>query len=516
MPLDPNIPLSVRGPELRDPFTTMGSIFQLRAQQENAAALREQRLAMADHRRLQMEADRRKLADDAARRNAFSGPRLTRETVVQRLQQSGAAHLVPDVLKDFDEIDKRAVDLRTARAGALEKEQSYLAGLAASVARRGYDPTAFEVVLQHAEDMFEDYRPMAAQIREQIKAGGPDAIKQIVDGIIAQNPQQASEARQADEWGAKRPGVVAKSAFDVRQEAAGRLAAAGTREAYEAIWDELPAGIAKAFPPPEAFDPKSTPNQVRAVGMTPDQQRSAEQRAEELRGQAAGRAETARHNRATEANQLKQTEPLEAIIENGESVLVPRSQAVGKKPATTRERPTEDERKSAGFYAQMRDAIATLDALEDQLSERELYQIQSMPQEGLIGLMNRGKLSTAAQRYVRAFEQFTEARLRPVSGAAISDSEFARDRRTYARQYSETPELNADRRRAREIQLQSLRERAGIAMPKTSAAPDATAGGSDTVPEDVSAALTGRPDGRYTGKDGSVWIVEGGHIRKGT
>lgn len=162
-------------------------------------------------------------------------------------------------------------------------------------------------------------------------------------------------------------------------------------------------------------------------------------------------------------------EPLEAVVgPDGKSVLVPRSQARGMTPATNREKPTEDERKSAGFYKQMRDAITTLDALEDQLSEKELYQIQSLPQEGLVGLMNRGELSDGAKRYVRAFEQFTEARLRPVSGAAISDSEFARDRRTYAKQFKETADLNADRRRAREIALESLRQRAGVLTPTLS------------------------------------------------
>ena len=175
-------------------------------------------------------------------------------------------------------------------------------------------------------------------------------------------------------------------------------------------------------------------------------------------------------------------EPLEAIIgDDGKSVLVPRSQAIGKTPATNRERTTEDERKSVGFFSQMRDAIATIDLLEDQLTDKEIFQIQSLPQEGLIGLANRGELSEPAKRYLRAFEQFTESRLRPVSGAAISDAEYARDRRTYAKQFKETPALNADRKRAREIQLQTLRSRAGVAMPKD----DATGAGPKADPAGI-------------------------------
>ncbi len=150
----------------------------------------------------------------------------------------------------------------------------------------------------------------------------------------------------------------------------------------------------------------------------------------------------------------------------------------GDTPANARVKATEDERKTAGFYGQMSDAIAILNELEPSLAQQELYQIQTLPQEGLVGMANRGELSEAAKRYLRAFEQFTEARLRPVSGAAINDAEYARDRRTYAKQYAETPKLAADRRSARERALDSLRKRAGAAIEaKPTGSPSAAADG---------------------------------------
>lgn len=151
----------------------------------------------------------------------------------------------------------------------------------------------------------------------------------------------------------------------------------------------------------------------------------------------------------------------------------------GDKPQNARVKATEDERKSAGWYGQMSDAIATMDEVEASLTPDELYQIQTLPQEGLIGMANRGKLSENAKRYLRAFEQFTEARLRSVSGAAISAGEYAGDRRTYAKQYSETPNLSKDRTRARGKALDTLKKRAGVALDDggdTSAAPPAPAG----------------------------------------
>lgn len=231
------------------------------------------------------------------------------------------------------------------------------------------------------------------------------------------------------------------------------------------------------------------PSQFDVLQMTPQQERQAQldtaARAREAQTaldreadntrQSARDAESKRHNQALEraANARPQTaEPLEAVIgPDGLPTLVPRSQARGMRPATSREQPTEDERKSAGFFKQMNEAMATMDAVEDQLTERDLYQIQSVPQEELIGLINRGEMSEAAKRYLRAFEQFTEARMRPVSGAAISDSEFARDRRTYARQYGETPTLAQERKAARSSARDSLRTRGGRAIPKDEAKP---------------------------------------------
>lgn len=134
-------------------------------------------------------------------------------------------------------------------------------------------------------------------------------------------------------------------------------------------------------------------------------------------------------------------------------------------PKAGAERPdSAEERKAAGFYGQMTQAVKTLDELESQLSERDLYQIQTLPQEELIGAMNRGQMSEPAKRYLQAFEQFTEARLRPVSGAAINDSEYARDRRTYARQYGETPALAAQRKASRQQAIAALRSMGGKAI----------------------------------------------------
>lgn len=216
---------------------------------------------------------------------------------------------------------------------------------------------------------------------------------------------------------------------------------------------------------------------ARGKGRKVDQLTFEERKRVKAEWEAAGRAPAL----------PRATEPLEAVMgDDGKPVLLPRSQAIGKMPATSRERTTEDERKSVGWYKQMRDAAATIDALEDKLTEKELFQIQTLPHESIVGMINRNQMSEAAKRYFRAFTQFSEARLRSVSGAAISTGEYQSDRQTFGKQYGETPDLAADRKRAREVVIEATRARAGVAMPKE--------GGGDSGPITVKA-----PDGQtYT------------------
>ena len=152
------------------------------------------------------------------------------------------------------------------------------------------------------------------------------------------------------------------------------------------------------------------------------------------------------------------------VTRSGEDVYTNRVQPGDTPREMTRVKATEDEKKSAGWFGQMSDALDVINQVEPFLTKDELYQIQSLPQEGLIGLLNRNQLSENAKRYMRAFEQFTEARLRSVSGAAISAGEFEADRRTYAKQYGETEKLANDRRNGRNRALESLQKRAGSAL----------------------------------------------------
>lgn len=370
-----------------------------------------------------------------------------------------------DALEAFGKVQQVGAQMRANRIGDVQEQE-----LRRAIARRPADEAAAR----------------AEQARKFRREDMEDAVKETgyiasTIGAVEQAPPEAREQAYQAALGDLQARKIDTSRFPQRYDPGfGRFLATKALTAQQQA-DQILAA--------EKLESERT-HQTAVLGETTRHNTVTETTAAETaKGVAADRAadnaraeaaatEAARHNRASEAISARGPQgPQPAwqwVMRNGVETYTNRVND-GDKPQNARVKATEDERKTAGFYGQMSDSIKVLDELEGSLSEKELYQIQTLPQEGLIGMANRGELSESAKRYLRAFEQFTEARLRPVSGAAISDSEFARDRRTYARQFSETPKLKIDRQAARFRALDSLKKRAGVALDDANEKPDKTA-----------------------------------------
>ena len=164
---------------------------------------------------------------------------------------------------------------------------------------------------------------------------------------------------------------------------------------------------------------------------------------------------------------LRTTPDFEWVLRNGRPTEIQKGTAQpGDTPMSSgATQTTEGERKNAGFMQEAEGALQTLRALDDKLTERDIFQIQSLPNEGVMGAINRTAMSTTAKRYALALAQLSEARGRSVSGAAIGKDEWAHWARTYGRQYGETKAVQADRELARQRLLDTLRAAAGRAAP---------------------------------------------------
>ena len=222
-------------------------------------------------------------------------------------------------------------------------------------------------------------------------------------------------------------------------------------------------------------------------------------------------------------------EPLHAVIgPDGKPVLLPRSQAVGKTPASgTSKAASGLEKRALNFFNRAQQADKELEDLESQIQQLDLggQAWQALAPNFLQTQL--GQSYTAAQR------AFTEARLRKDSGAAIPPQEFKNDRQTYFAQPGDSNETLEQKRRGRAAILASLGFESGQALSEfvgdANEAAQILQGYKDrsdkkqpdgqshaAVPTNVSSALKGQKDGRYTLSDGSVWIVQGGQIRKGS
>lgn len=119
--------------------------------------------------------------------------------------------------------------------------------------------------------------------------------------------------------------------------------------------------------------------------------------------------------------------------------------------------PTAGEQTGFLFFQRMKDAADVINAYPSITLDESLLKQALLNQ-------NYAVLQTPEQQVVaQAMRQFTEARLRKDSGAAIPESEFANDRRTYFPQVGEESLVLERKAKARENALNALRQVSGNA-----------------------------------------------------
>lgn len=116
------------------------------------------------------------------------------------------------------------------------------------------------------------------------------------------------------------------------------------------------------------------------------------------------------------------------------------------------------EKRSLNFFNRAKDASTELEQVEDGIAGSGLLS------QGWMNVAPNFLQSTQAQQYRAAQRAFTEARLRKDSGAAIPESEFDNDRRTYFVVPGDSAETVSQKRRARSSLLASLAFESGRAL----------------------------------------------------
>lgn len=164
------------------------------------------------------------------------------------------------------------------------------------------------------------------------------------------------------------------------------------------------------------------------------------------------------------------SEPLVSITDpaTGQPKLVPRSQAAGQRPASTRDQAlTEGQSNAAGFADRMKFNETPIQAFEGQVGR--VSQFQSM--------MPREMQSAELQSYTAAKKNWIASQLRKESGAAISQAEYDEADKQYFPQPGDSPQVVQQKRDLRALAQDSMRRSSGSA-----GAGDVTGGGAQQPP----------------------------------
>jgi hypothetical protein len=158
----------------------------------------------------------------------------------------------------------------------------------------------------------------------------------------------------------------------------------------------------------------------------------------------------------------------------------------GMKPATPAER------QSLAFYNRAQDAVKTLTEAPAGKPSLEMQIANQSTAGQLRGQFAPNMMQTSEQQaYRQAQRAFTEARLRKESGAAIPESEFVNDARTYFAQPGDSPQTITQKQKARSTLLAGMKFASGKAYGEFYGAGDETAAPQASEP----AAPAAKPSG---------------------
>jgi len=161
-------------------------------------------------------------------------------------------------------------------------------------------------------------------------------------------------------------------------------------------------------------------------------------------------------------------QPIMPVVISGPSGMFTVDRATGQAAPVTvgsggpqlQGKPSDQNRQTLDYYNRAKAAIADMEAVEDQVSAKDLAVIHNSPAPELI---NNALLSPAGQQYSQALRAYTLAKLRKESGAAISAGEFTKEGLTAARQVNDTPEVLKQKRNTRRTVLEGFARGAGPA-----------------------------------------------------
>lgn len=317
MPIDAAIPLQVRPPQFTDPTQTLAGLQELRMRQQAIDAsttLTQERQVETQAKQRALEAQNTigQLMQTAFTEDPDTGiPTFDRDKFSKGLVQAGLGYKMPEISESLDKMDASAASMAAARRKliaqtifttqqngatpqAVQMGIAYLrkqhaitdehANAMIQAISTNQDPQSIDAVLRQIGSTLPEYREL--QNAEETRQAGLAKTKAEAANL------QASAAKTTTEAGATQ-----------RQQDAAFLAAATNPGDYTARRATLPAERQTPFPvAPSAWTP-AFKTQIQQIGMTPEQQVTAANAAQNTAIAGAKQREEVRHDLALESFQ---------------------------------------------------------------------------------------------------------------------------------------------------------------------------------------------------------------------
>lgn len=435
MPIDPRIALAYEPGQYIDPRQLreqrMAEEGNQRQAQMQQMQLREQQRQMGEQQSFREALGRQAPFDELMRISPTAAAGYQKLMSDQRKaeleQQNKQLELHGRKLTMFGQIAGTMTNGSTFDRGIRQAAQMGLISTdeANTYLQHGWNPETAARVRQIGQQSL----TMAQQIEQQ--------FKQSAEGRAV-----SGENREQQKFVVELPGLQADASRKQLDYVGQSVGGVQGQEQYDAWRASLPPEIQGRIPP--MFSPVAV-QMVQRMGMTPAQLAQGEQ----SRGTAT---ETARHNRVLEKN----AEQSRVLTERGQTLTDTRLRELVAARINSRP-PSGPERKAYAFYQRAADA------------EKVLTELQ--PAVAKMGYLSQLRLKYGPnvtqddtnQAYIQAQRQFTEARLRKDSGAAIATSEYEKDGLTYFPQPGDSEATLKRKAQARSVVLDSLKRESGRA-----------------------------------------------------
>jgi hypothetical protein len=263
-PTDARIPLGYQPPQIQNPMQQQQQVLQTRDMQ-----------LQNQMRVLQVQQTRQDMQDQATMRQAFQNAQgdLTKlPDEVHKLGGVGPRNYTA-LMESITKIQQGAATLQKTRGDVDKLSAEAVANEAAGVLQLPMDQRAAAAQDGIAKLAAAGHiTPTQAQAELAKVADGSG----ITDAYLKEHLFSSNMVASAYTRGQRDLSTAAenqqKTAHEAFVNAGGPLGAASTKDDYARQWYGLPSAVASRYPHPDTFDPARTPQQVRQLAMSPEQQ----------------------------------------------------------------------------------------------------------------------------------------------------------------------------------------------------------------------------------------------------